>query len=121
MLTAKSKQAVPQAESFGFSLKPAGSSFSSSAATTPAWSNSYKQAIGICLSGCKGRDTSESNEDSDYDLPLSKRFRKSLERKSTPSVSKMEEDSVEECRSYPRRTCCYSAAQPDGYVIARTG
>ena len=98
VLTAKSKQAVPQAESFGFSLKPARSSFSSSAATTSAWSNSYKQAIGIRLSGCKGRDTSESDDDSDYDLPLAKRFRKSLERKSTPSsVSKMEEDSVEEC------------------------
>ena len=98
VLTAKSKQAVPQAESFGFSLKPARSSFSTSTATTSAWSNSYKQAIGIRLSGCKSRYTSETDEDSDYDLPLAKRFRKSLERKSTPfSVSKMEEDSVEEC------------------------
>ena len=96
VLTAKSQQAVPQVESFGFSLKPARTS--SSAATTSAWSNSYKQAIGIRLSGCKGRDTSESDEDSAYDLPLAKRYRKSLEGKSTPSsVSKMEEDSVEEC------------------------
>ena len=53
-LPSLNKQCLRQ--SLGFSLKPARSSFSSSAATTSAWSNSYKQAIGIRLSGCKGQD-----------------------------------------------------------------
>ena len=52
VVTAKRPDAaVPQAESFDFSLKPARSLPSSSAATRSAWSDSYKQAVGIHLSG----------------------------------------------------------------------
>ena len=95
VVTAKRPDAaVPQAESFGISLKPARSLSSSSAATPSAWSDSYKQAIGIRLSGGKDRDTS----DSDDDLPLSKRYCRRLEGESALSLpAGMEHDSVEEC------------------------
>ena len=67
-----------------------------SAATTSAWSDSYKQAIGIHLSGGKGRDTSESYDD--YDLPLSKCYCRRLEGEFALSLpAEMENDSVEEC------------------------
>ena len=97
VVTAKRPDAtVPQAESFGFSLKPVRSPSSLSAATTSAWSDSYKQAIGIRLSGGKGRDTSES--DDDYDLPLSKCYCRRLEGEFALSLpAEMENDSVEEC------------------------
>ena len=96
VLTAKSTQAVPQAESFDFSLKPVRSHPSSSAATRSAWSDSYKQAVGIRLSGGKGRDASDS--DSEDDVPLSKRYRRSLEGESALSLpAGMEHDSVDEC------------------------
>ena len=63
VVTAKRPDAaVPQAESFEFSLKPARPLPSSSAATRSAWSDSYKQAVGIHLSGGKGRAASDSRD-----------------------------------------------------------
>ena len=97
VVTAKPKpQTVPQKESFDFSLKPTRASFSSSEPTKSAWSDSYQQAIGISLLDPKGRDSSDN--DDDYDLPLSKRLHKRAEEKSVlSSASEMEEDSVDEC------------------------
>ena len=68
----KSTPGIPQTKSFGFSLKPARSSSYSSVPPTSTWSASYPSATGTRAFGCKGRDTSESDED--YDLPLLKRF-----------------------------------------------
>ena len=95
VVTAKRPDAaVPQAESFEFSFKPARPLPSSSAATRSAWSDSYKQAGGIRLSGGKGRAAS----DSDDDVPLSKRYRRSLEGESALSLpAGMEHDSIDEC------------------------
>ena len=92
----KSTPGIPQTKSFGFSLKPARSSSYSSVPPASTWSASYPSATGTRAFGCKGRDTSESDED--YDLPLLKRFCKRKEATfvvSSPAA--MEEDSVEEC------------------------
>ena len=92
----KPKPAVPQTKSFGFSLKPARSSYASSVPTTSTWSDSYQQAIGIHHFGSKCRDPSESDED--YDIPLSERLCKRIEDKSVvSSPDEVEEDSVKEC------------------------
>ena len=92
----KSTPGIPQAKSFGFSLKPARSSSYSSVPPASTWSALYPSATGSRAFGCKGRDTSETDED--YDMPLLKRFCKRKEAKlvvSSPAA--MEEDSVEEC------------------------
>ena len=92
----KSTPGIPQTKSFGFSLKPARSSSYSSVPPASTWSASYPSATGTRDFGCKGRDTSETDED--YDMPLLKRFCKRKEAKlvvSSPVA--MEEDSVEEC------------------------
>ena len=73
----KSTPGIPQTKSFGFSLKPARSSSYSSVPPASTWSASYPSATGTRAFGCKGRDTSESDED--YDLPLLKRFCKRKE------------------------------------------
>ena len=93
----KSTPGIPQTKSFGFSLKPARSSSYSSVPPTSTWSASYFGFNLVCRDfGCKGRDTSETDED--YDMPLLKRFCKRKEAKlvvSSPVA--MEEDSIEEC------------------------
>ena len=92
----KSAPGIPQTKSFGFSLKPARSSSYSSVPPASTWSASYPSATGTRDFGCKGRDTSETDED--YDMPLLKCFCKRKEAKlvvSSPVA--MEEDSVEEC------------------------
>ena len=92
----KSTPGIPQTKSFGFSLKPARSSSYPSVPPASTWSASYPSATETRGFGCKGRDTSESDED--YDLPLLKRFCKRKEATlvvSSPAA--MEEDSVEEC------------------------
>ena len=92
----KSTPRIPQTKSFGFSLKPARSSFYSSVPLTSTWSVSYPSATGTRAFSSKGRDTSESDED--YDLPLIKRLCKHREVQSVvSSPAAMEEDSVEEC------------------------
>ena len=92
----KSTPGIPQTKSFGFSLKHARSSSYSSVPPTSTWSASYPSATGTRAFGCKGSDTSESDED--YDLPLLKRFCKRKEAKPVvSSPAAMEEDSVEEC------------------------
>ena len=92
----KSTPGIPQTKSFGFSLKPARSSSYSSVPPTSTWSASYSSATGTRDFGCKGRDTSESDED--YDLPLLERFCKRKEGTfGISSPAAMEEDSVEEC------------------------
>ena len=92
----KSTPGIPQTKSFGFSLKPARSSFYSSVPPASTWSASYPSAIRTRAFGSKGRDTLESDED--YNLPLIKRLCKHREIKSVvSSPAAMEEDSVEEC------------------------
>ena len=92
----KSTPRIPQTKSFGFSLKPARSSFYSSVPPTSTWSVSYPSATRTRAFGSKGRDTSESDED--YDLPLIKQLCKCREVQSVvSSPAAMEEDSVEEC------------------------
>ena len=90
---------MPKKDSFDFALTPTRSSTSSSAATTSLLSDTYKQAVGICLLGSKGRNLpNSSSDDEDYDTPLAKRWCKLAEEKVIlPSASEMEEDSVEEC------------------------
>ena len=92
----KSTPGIPQTKSFGFSFKPARSSSYSSVPPTSTWSAFYPSATGTRDFGCKGRDTSESDED--YDLPLLKCFCKRKEGTfGNSSPAAMEEDSVEEC------------------------